>query len=178
MHDDDMSNQDRQLEALLKDFPVPGPDAGFFDRALLRATHAGARRQRARWMAAGFGGAIAAGLAAWAVSAFLLSAPGLPGPEAQIPGVTMALEEPRKVNLVFSSAAALETATLTVSLPPGVELQGFPGQSEITWETSLEQGRNVLPLTLVALTPAGGELLARLDHDDRSRTFRLQLDIT
>jgi hypothetical protein len=178
MHDNDTAQQDRQLDALLRDYTVPGPGAGFFDRALLRATHEGARRQRTRWMAAGFGGAIAAGLAAWVVSAFLLSAPGLPEAEAPIPGVTMALEEPRKVNLVFSSGSALETATLTVSLPPGVELQGFPGQREITWETSLEQGKNVLPLTLVALTPAGGELLARLEHDNRSRTFRLQLDIS
>jgi len=62
-------------------------------------------------------------------------------------------------------------------LPPGVELEGFPGQSEIGWETSLSPGKNVLPLTLIALTPAGGELLARLEHNNRNRTFRLRLDI-
>jgi hypothetical protein len=90
----------------------------------------------------------------------------------------MALEEPRTVNLVFSSSEALESATLTVSLPDGVELAGFPGQSEISWETSLNEGRNFLPLTLIALTPVGGELLARLEHEDRDRVFRLQLDVS
>jgi len=35
-----------------------------------------------------------------------------------------------------------------------------------------------LPLTLVALSPAGGELLARLEHGDRDRTFRLRVDVT
>ena len=66
---------------------------------------------------------------------------------------------------------------LTVSLPDGIELAGFPGQREITWETSLREGRNLLPLTLVALTPTGGELLARLEHDDRDRTFRLHVTV-
>jgi len=72
----------------------------------------------------------------------------------------------------------LQKATLTVSLPIGVELAGFPGQREISWETSLNEGRNLLPLKLIALTPAGGELLARLEHEDRDRVFRLQLDVS
>jgi hypothetical protein len=72
----------------------------------------------------------------------------------------------------------MESATLTVSLPNGVELAGFPGQSEISWETSLNEGRNLLPLKLIALTPVGGELLARLEHEDRDRVFRLQLDVS
>jgi hypothetical protein len=79
---------------------------------------------------------------------------------------------------VFSSATALESASLTVLLPEGIELAGFPGQSEITWETSLNAGKNLLPLKLVALSPAGGEVLARLEHNDRNRTFRLRVDVT
>ncbi|HEY5624586.1 MAG TPA: anti-sigma factor, partial [Gammaproteobacteria bacterium] len=102
----------------------------------------------------------------------------LPDAGSTIPGVTIAMEEPRTVNLVFASATALDSATLTVTLPDGLELDGFPGQREISWTTSLKEGRNFLPLTLVALTPAGGELLARLEHDDRDRTFRLRLDVT
>jgi hypothetical protein len=66
---------------------------------------------------------------------------------------------------------------LTVTLPEGIELAGFPGQREITWETSLVEGRNLLPLELVALTAAGGEVLARLEHDNRGRTFRLRVNI-
>jgi hypothetical protein len=90
----------------------------------------------------------------------------------------MTLEEPRTVNLVFASAAALDAATLTVSLPDGIELAGFPGQTQITWQTSLVEGKNFLPLELIALSPAGGEVLARLEHDDRDRTFRLRIDVS
>jgi hypothetical protein len=178
MQNDETNRQDQEVLELLKDYPMPAADAGFFDQALVRATHEGSRRQRNRWMLTGFGTAIAATIAAWMIGGMLLTNPQLPTADSAIPGVTMALDEPRTVNLVFASAAALEAATLTVTLPDGIELDGFPGQREITWETSLNEGKNFLPLTLVALTPTGGELLARLEHDDRDRTFRLRVEVT
>jgi len=181
MHKDDTNQQDQddpQIQALLRDYPMPQADSGFYDQALARATHEGSRRQRNRWVMTGFGGAVAAGLAVWLISGMLMTAPQMPDLDASIPGITMALEEPRTVNLVFSSTTAMESATLTVSLPAGVELAGFPGQREISWKTSLSAGRNLLPLKLVALTPVGGELLARLEHDDRDRVFRLQVNVS
>lgn len=170
--------QEQELLDMLQEYPAPDADPGFYDRALVRAVHKGSRRQRHRWMLTGFGSAIAAGLAIWAITAMLMTTPQLPDAEPAIPGVTIAMEQERTVRLVFSSAQALDSAMLTVSLPEGIELAGFPGQREITWETSLKEGKNLLPLTLVALTPAGGELLARLEHKDRNRTFRLQVDVS
>ena len=170
--------EERELLELLQDYPVPEAEAGFYDRAVVRAVHKGSRRQRNRWMLAGFGSAIAAGLAIWVITAMLMTTPQLPDAERTIPGVTIAMEQEHTVRLVFASAEALDSATLTVSLPDGIELAGFPGQREITWETSLQEGRNLLPLTLIALTPAGGELLARLEHKDRNRTFRLRVDVS
>lgn len=170
--------QEQEILGLLKDYPAPAPDSGFYDRALARATHEGTRRQRNRWMLTGFGAAVAAALAAWIIGGVLLNDPQLPDRGAPIPGVTITMERPRTINLVFASATALDSAELTVTLPEGIELEGFPGQREVAWETSLKEGKNLLPLTLIALTPAGGELLARLDHEDRNRTFRLRLDVS
>ena len=170
--------QDLRIQELLKDYPMPAADAGFYDQALVRATHEGSRRLRNRWLLTGVGAAIAATIAVWMIGGMLLTSPQLPDAAPAIPGVTVALEEPRTVNLVFASATALESATLTVSLPDGIELDGFPGQREITWETSLNEGKNFLPLTLIALTPTGGELLAHLEHENRDRTFRLRVDVT
>ena len=177
-----MSNEhgmeEQELLELLKDYPAPEADAGFYDRALVRAVHKGSKRQRNRWMLAGFGSAIAAGLAIWVITAMLMTTPQTPDAEPGIPGVTIAMEQEHTVRLVFASAEALDSATLTVSLPEGIELAGFPGQREITWQTSLREGKNLLPLTLIALTPAGGELLARLEHENRNRTFRLRVDVS
>ena len=126
----------------------------------------------------GFGSAVAAGIVLWVIGGFLLTAPDVPQPDASIPGIALTLEEPRTINLVFASKSALDTATLTVTLPAGIELAGFPGQKEITWQTSLVEGRNLLPLELIALTPAGGEVFARLEHKDRNRTFRLRVEVS
>lgn len=178
MNTNDIEQQDQEILALLKDYPMAEPSAGFYDRALARAAHEGTRRQRNRWLLTGFGSAIAAGIVLWVIGGFLLTAPDLPQPDATIPGIALTLEEPRTVNLVFASKSALDRATLTVTLPEGVELAGFPGQREITWQTSLVEGRNLLPLELVALTPVGGEVLARLEHDSRDRTFRLRVEVT
>lgn len=170
--------KEQELLDLLKDYPMPQAEAGFYDQALAKAAHRGTRKQRNRWLATGFGSALAAGLAAWVVFAFLLGTPSQEIAEPTIPGVTIALEEPKTIRLMFASKQSLDNAMLTVTLPDGVELSGFPGQKEITWETSLVEGKNVLPLTLVALTPAGGEVFAKLEHGDSDQVFRLKIDIS
>ena len=179
-HDDihDRGQDDPELEALLKDYPMPAASENFFDQALVRATHEGSRRQRNRWLLTGFSAALAAGVVFWMVGGFMFTSPNLPTEDGTIPSIAMTVEEPRTVNLVFASAEKLDTATLTVSLPDGLELSGFPGQREVTWETSLNAGKNLLPLRLIATSPIGGELLATLEHDERGRTFRLQVNVS
>ena len=169
---------EQRLRGLLKEIPVPTPDAAYFDHALARASHVNSNGQRNRWIMTGFGGAIAAGLVAWIIGGMLLQTPDVTDSAASIPGVTMVLEEPRTVNLVFSSATELDNAVLTVNLPAGIEIEGFAGLREITWITSLQAGKNILPLRLIATTPHGGELLARLEHDKRDRTFRIRVNVT
>ena len=178
MHTSDINEQDQEILELLKDYPMTDASAGFYDQALTRATHEGTRRQRNRWVMAGFGSAIAAGMVLWLIGGFFLTSPNLPDPDASIPGVAMTLEEPRTINLMFASETAMASATLTVTLPDGIELAGFPGQREIAWETSLVEGKNYLPLELIALTPVGGEVLARLEHDNRDRIFRLRIEVS
>jgi predicted anti-sigma-YlaC factor YlaD len=168
----------RKLQVLLQahgETDVPNATAEFFDQTLIRAARSGTRIQHQRSWLRGFGSAIAAGLAVWIIGGLFFSTPEVL--DSSVPVVTVALEEPHTVNLVFSSASDLINATLTVILPDGVELSGFEGQREISWETSLTAGRNVLPLKLIATSPQGGELFATLQHDNENRTFRLQVNI-
>jgi len=160
------------------DSSVPQPDAGFFDRALIAAEHQGLKQQHKRSWMTGFASAVAAGLAIWLLSSVLIETPTPVLPGSGIPTVTMALEEPHTINLVFSSTLALDNATLTILLPDGVELVGFAGQREVTWMTSLKEGKNLLPLHLIATIPTAGELLATLRHGDDDRTFRLRVNVS
>ncbi|HZW59669.1 MAG TPA: zf-HC2 domain-containing protein [Woeseiaceae bacterium] len=170
--------REAQLRELLEDYGesvVAMPDAEYFAQALASAARQGARQQRNRWLMTGFAAAVAASLATVVVTALLLQAPAVPRGGADMSTVTMTLAEPRVVNLVFSAATRLDDATLTLTLPAGVELAGFPGRRQIRWQTSLQRGRNLLPLTLVAATATDGELQAVLQHGDEQRTFRVRL---
>jgi anti-sigma factor RsiW len=167
-----------RLRESLKDYgasSMPRADAALFDRALQKAAQQGTRRQRNRWVMSGVGGTIAAGLVLWMLGGMFFKTPQLAEPA--IPAIAMTLEEPRTLNLVFSSATALADATMTVVLPRGIEVRGFAGQQEITWMTSLTEGKNVLPLTLIATSPHGGELMATLRHGGDDKTFRVRVDV-
>ena len=157
---------------------TPMPDDAFFAQAIARASVAGAKDTRRRYWLKGFGSALAAGMALFAVTLLLLQPQDPVNSPSGVPAITMTLEEVRTVNLVFASASDLVDASFTVSLPDGVYLQGFEGQQEITWLTSLTEGKNVLPLKLIATTPVGGELLATLRHEDDDKVFRLQVNIS
>lgn len=167
---------ERRLRQTLRTHPVLGPTRGFFGRALEAAMSEGGGERR-RWVwGAGLGGALAAGLALWFAAGLLLQTPDLEQPMA-IPGLTMVVHETRVVNLVFSAADDMPDARLTVLLPPGLELDGFAGRDEIRWSTSLKSGKNVLPLKVIAHDTRGGELVARLDHEDRHKTFKVKVTV-
>lgn len=96
---------------------------------------------------------------------------------AGLPVVGMAVGEPHTVNLVFTSGSALEDVTLLLTLPDGVELSGHRGETQMAWRTRLGQGRNLLPLELVANAAGGGQLSARLSHGEQAKLFRVHLNV-
>jgi len=173
-------SRERKLRSLLGEYAdasMPEPGDAYFDRLLVQAAREGRKQQHTRSWLTGFGSALAAGLAIWVVSITIMTGPVDTPVDSAIPTVAMSIEEPRTVNLVFSSASELDHATLTVLLPEGVQIAGFEGQQEITWSTSLNEGKNVLPLQLIAAYPTSGELLATLRHGEDDRTFRLRVDV-
>jgi hypothetical protein len=92
--------------------------------------------------------------------------------------VALTLDEPRSVNLVFDSRAAVGDVELTVDLPAGIELVDRPGERRVVWQTTLAAGSNALPLMLVARGGTGGELAARLRHGDEQKIFAVELAVT
>jgi len=164
------------LQARLAALPVEGPAPDFFSQALANAAQQDRRAPMNRWVT-GVGGVMAAGVALLVVIGILGQSP-TPELTPQLQGVTLALHESRTLNLVFSSAEALEDARLVVELPEGLELNAYPGEQRIRWKTTLQAGRNVLPLDLIAVAGNGGEVVARLEHGDKSKTFRLRVNVT
>ena len=177
---EDAELADSELKALLARLPTPDPPPGLFERAIAQARaaqggEAGQLSGRRSGRLAKPGGVLAAGIAVLAVAALVALA--ALAPREPVPVVTVALNQPETVRLVFDAPDPLDHATMTVTLPDGVELAGFPGEREIRWDTSLAEGANLLPLTPIATSAAGGELTAHLEHESRDRTFRVRIDV-
>ncbi|HKK05563.1 MAG TPA: zf-HC2 domain-containing protein [Gammaproteobacteria bacterium] len=169
----------QRLIGALRQMPVPAPSADLASRVLKRARDASqAQRQTPRrWgFAAGFTTAAAAGLTLWLVTAWW------PGPKApavapDVGAVALTAHEVRPVSLAFNAPSDIRAVTFSLELPPGVQLQGHPGERSIVWQGRLTKGRNVLHLRLIAQDSAGGELIARIRHRDKAKTFRIRLRV-
>jgi hypothetical protein len=157
---------------------VPVRDEDFFDRMLTKAVAAGKKHEgRTAWFR-GLATAAAAGLILWFAASMLLGGGANSVARRPVPTVMMRVEEPQTVNLVFSSPTQLERATLHLRLPRRVEIAGFEGQRQIAWITRLQQGKNVLPLRLTAISGRGGVVRATLRHGGKERVFYVLLRVT
>ena len=74
------------------------------------------------------------------------------------------------VRLVFRSASALDDVTIELVLPEGVELDGYPGQRRLVWQSDLRAGSNLLELPML-VHGNGGVLTATLNHGAERRQF-------
>ena len=154
----------------LRKLSPPEIHPAFVDRAILRATHPNAdAHPRGRTLV---GMALAASLVlGLALGAFFSLR------EAPVQTVALAIERPEMVRMVFSSAKPLRAATVSLSLPENVEVVGYAGQHELTWQTDLREGQNLLQLPLIARGAVKDDLLARLSHGASTKTFRVRFEM-
>lgn len=160
--------RERGLRRLLREQPVPPPSPGFAARALRAAS-----RRPAAGYRRGFGIAAAAAFALWIGT---VTVPFGVGREA-IPAVTLVPHETRAVRLVFETPRDLPDVTIAMRLPSSMEIAGYPGQRELTWQASLHAGANTLTLPLVARGAKGGELTAKIAYGSEEKVFRLKLEV-
>lgn len=151
------------------------PPNGLFEKVLRHTTgpkHQLERRNRF-WLGAGFGGAIAASLLALALTF------GSFGPMAdRAPAVaefTIALNEPRYMDIAIEIDHALVGANISILLSGGVELDGYGDRRELSWTTDLVAGVNRLRLPVLAIDLTGGQMVVRLYHPDSEQMFVVQL---
>ncbi|MFW5825788.1 MAG: anti-sigma factor family protein [Marinobacter sp.] len=167
--------QQRITDELVRQGSVPEPSADFESRVLAVAT--GRNSATRRWMAPVTGGAVAAvlvlglalGTGHWS------GVPGAPE-QASTDEADQSLVAPgpreQTVRLAFTSRSQLDDVSLTLELPPHVELARFPGHHKLTWQVDLKPGDNVIALPLRIAYPEAGEIVAHLDDGRNSKTFR------
>lgn len=166
----------QRIQKLLRDLPVPEPRIGFHDRVLAVATEK-TRPKQSRSFTGGFISAIAAGLVIWIVVG-LFNGEKITNGSNAIPGISIALNDTRNVKVTFNSQRALKDATISLIIPDNVQLTGYPGQRELKWKTNLSPGSNYLRLPIMAVKAADGQLIVKIEHQNKTKTLRLNLKIT
>lgn len=166
---------EQRISEELRREAIPSPTPDFESRVLAAATGRGRSRSMSRPLA---GAAIAASLALAVAAASLWSPasrqslPVADGTGAETPA---AWSREQTVRLAFTSASQLDDVSLTLELPPNVELARFPGHHQLTWQVDLKPGDNVISLPLRIAYPEAGELVAHLDDGNKRKTFRTPL---
>lgn len=167
----------RRFRQALKAMPYVPPVDGFYDRTLEQTVKLTQRNEVMYWASAGLGTAIAASVIGWMV--LVMPVDYTQDIEAeQLSGVTISLNVEKTVRVSFESVSELQGATLTVQLPPGVEISGYEGQREISWSTDVTQGVNILALPLMLREGSGGTIVARIEHSGKSKAFQLDVDVS
>ncbi len=155
---------------------APEPDSDFESRILNQATG----RTEKFGHTPIWGGAIAAALA---VGVFIgnqfSAAPVDVGTEIAdntSPATTeIASPQQQTVRVAFTSAQAVENVTLTLELPPNMELTPFPGRHKVSWKVNLKPGDNLLALPVNVLFPGEGTLVAHLGDGEKRKTFKTDI---
>jgi hypothetical protein len=184
----------QQFRRLLQSASVPPPSAGFVDRALHQAvqqavqkdagpTHHDSHRQG---FIKGFGSAIAAGLALWAVVSLFpmqqdtdtqTSVENLAQNSQNENAISISLQESTSIKLAFHAAQAVQGATITISLSDNLELVGYQNRQTLEWKTDLLAGDNVLTLPVKALNPQQGKIIAQVSHSKLMKSIELKLNV-
>lgn len=162
-----------ELQGALSALSAPKPHPGFVEQALSRATRTAAGTAWASHRAA-IGLALAATVVLGAaVGVFFATQPA----SMPVQMVALTLERPETVRVMFNSAKPLPAATLSLKLPENVELVGYGDRRDLTWQTDLREGGNLLQLGLLAHGTVKDDLVAHLSHEGSSKTFRLKIAV-
>lgn len=158
----------RELEPELKErlraLPVPPPSADYVPRVLAAVRKA----QRSAWRPV-LGAALAASLAVGVGIGAWLGQRTESADGAQ--SVTLAQGVVSPVRLVFRSPRDLQGVEIHLQLPPGVELAGRPGRSELRWHADLQAGSNLLELPVIIQGGDGGVLTANVELGQDHKQF-------
>jgi hypothetical protein len=158
------------LETVRKLSP-PAMHPGFIDQALSRATRPAAGGARAKWRPIVGMGLAASLVLGVALGVFLATRP------EPVQSVALTIDRPETVRLMFNSAKPLKAATLSIALPENVELVGYRGRRELSWQTDLREGGNLMQLPLIVRGVTKDDLVASLSHGGSSKTFRLKIEV-
>jgi len=133
----------------------------------------GQARNKGFWLGTSVGSVVAAGLFALALTFgwFDEFATNIP----LTPEFVVALGEPRQMDIAIETDRPLVGASISILLAGDIEIDGYKGQRELSWQADLEAGVNRLSLPVYAIGIDGGQVVVRLTHPLSEKVFVIKL---
>ncbi|WIO73857.1 hypothetical protein QP938_11215 [Porticoccaceae bacterium LTM1] len=143
---------DYQLAQQLNAFQ-PAPSDDFADRCIAKAVKENTRsvkRSSTYWPVAA---ALVVGILIGSIGSMDFNGSDPTVADAVVPQVAepiaLQVNEIKMVNVVIDSDVHLPSSTITVSLADNMTIEGYPASQQLSWETELLQGKNLLTLPVV-----------------------------
>ena len=167
---------EKQLREMLQNLPAPLPSPDFTDQVVQKAVSEAHGKGRFK-AAISMCGGIAAVIALWLLVS--LSGTIFPGAEKQntLADMTLELQKKTTIRMVFNTPHDMLHSKITLHVPPHLEIVGFPGEREISWNIDLFKGKNLLELPVVAKKTGQTKLVALIAYQNKKKKMTLTTQI-
>jgi hypothetical protein len=159
---------DEMLRSELSAAEAPEPRDGFVDELIQTAISRGEQRRVPVPAIA----AVAA-VAAIAVALLVGNLQGNNEPTDGSYNVTVAPHVAEFVDVVIDSDSGRDAATLTIKLANNLELEGYPNERVISWQTPLTQGKNLLRLPVILMSGSDSQLDVDLSYGTTQKAIKV-----
>lgn len=163
---------EKEIRSILKALPIRPMSENFRTRLMSSITEQPVKHSRSSFFA-GFSLAVAASMLIW-VATFVINNESFSVDSNNT--VVTAINEVKHVRLAFQAPADFKDVTLTIELPKHLELEGYSGQTRISWQTSLNSGKNILALPVIVREAKYGEIVATVSNHEKSKKFRVPVN--
>lgn len=153
----------------LKDFSVPPASAGFADRVIKGATKPELPSNKSVLPY------IASGIAASFIFLFILASAFFnPDLKNQSAPIVLIGNEIKTIKVAIESARTVDGIKMTIDLSDNLEISGYQNQRNISWNTRLEKGTNIIALPISAIAQGEGEITARVRLQDSEKIYKIR----
>lgn len=170
----EIMRQNREMLQTLRNMAGPTPSPGFLNLALKNAIAMEKDKQRKKWW---YQFAAVAAMVCLVVLGSMGHGHNPTSITTQQTGITLSLHDSKEVILMVQSAKTLENATITIELPPQLMLANNPNLREFSWQANVKEGKNFIPLPLIATGNGQVSIIAKIEHDNKIKTMRMEVHI-
>ncbi|MFI2811934.1 hypothetical protein [Microbulbifer sp. YPW16] len=167
---------DNELIGVLRDMPVPQPDAGY-ERRVLRAVldSQQARNKRPAWFFQPTRWPVAAAAIMLLTLVFSQGALRERSPMAGQAWAPVG-QTPHTVHVVLDSPRQLRGAIIRVTLPAGAVLEGYRDVDTLQWQADIPAGGNRLSLPLLVQEGiSGGTVQVEIEHGGARKALEISI---